>query len=70
MNLEITAREWLRAMDIPALSDFLKRGGSTHCRSYHSSLLQAVNEGRVAYETALANAPNPTEFSRSIRGIS
>ncbi|MDB6133128.1 MAG: twitching motility protein [Verrucomicrobiales bacterium] len=70
LEIVAAAREWLRAMDIPALSDFLRRGGSTHCQSYHSSLLQAVNEGRIAYDTALANASNPTEFSRSIRGIS
>lgn len=70
LEVEAAARDWLRTLDIPALTDFMRRGGNPHNRSYQQSLVEAVQAGRVTYETALANSPNAAEFSRSIRGIS
>lgn len=70
LEVEGAAREWLRTMDIPALSDFMLRGGNPHNQSYRQALVESVHQGRVSYETALAAAPNAGEFSRSMRGIS
>ena len=70
LEVEAAARDWIRAMDIPALSDFIRRGGNPHNQSFQQALVEAVQEGRVTYETALSTAPNAAEFSRSIRGIS
>ena len=70
LEVEGAARDWLRAMDIPALADFMRRGGNPRNRSYQQALVGAVQEGRVSYEVALAAAPNAAEFSRAMRGIS
>ena len=69
LEVEAAAREWLRAMDIPALADFIRRGGNPNNKSYQQALVEAVHEGRVSFETALATAPNGAEFSRAMRGI-
>jgi pilus retraction protein PilT len=70
LEVEAAARDWLRTMDLPALSDFIRRGGNPHNKSYQQALVEAVQEGRVSPETALATAPNAAEFSRALRGIS
>lgn len=70
LEVEAAARDWLRTVDIPALTDFIRRGGNPHNRSYQDSLLEAVNGGRVTFETAVANSPNAAEFARSMRGVS
>ena len=69
LEVEAAARDWLRAMDLPALSDFIRRGGNPHNKSYQQALVEAVQEGRVTVETALATAPNAAEFSRALRGV-
>lgn len=70
LEVEAAARDWLRAMDIPALSDFIRRGGNPHNKSYQQALIEAVQQGRVTPAVALATAPNAAEFSRALRGIS
>ncbi|MDB6069640.1 MAG: Type pili twitching motility protein PilT [Verrucomicrobiales bacterium] len=70
LEVEAAARDWLRAMDIPALADFIRRDGNPHNKSYQQALVEAVHQGRVTLETALATAPNAAEFSRAMRGIS
>ena len=70
LEVEAAARDWLRSMDIPALTDFIRRGGNPHNKSYQQALVEAVQQGRVTVETAIATAPNAAEFSRALRGIS
>lgn len=70
LEVEAAARDWLRTMDMPALNDFMRRGGNSNNKSYLQALVEAVQQGRVSYETALSSAPNAAEFSRSLRGIS
>jgi pilus retraction protein PilT len=69
LEVEAAARDWLRAMDIPALADFIRRGGNPHNIPFQRSLIEAVQQGRVTLETALAAAPNAAEFNRAMRGI-
>jgi pilus retraction protein PilT len=70
LEVEAAARDWLRQMDIPALSDFIARGGNPHNKSYMQALVEATRQGRVTFDTALSTAPNASEFSRAMRGIS
>lgn len=71
-HLEISgaARDWMRALDVPALVDLMRRGDNPANRSFQEALVQACREGRVSREVAIANAPNAHEFARSLRGIS
>lgn len=70
LEVEAAARDWLRSMDIPALSDFMRRGENPRNKSYQAALVEAVRAGRVTYATAQATAPNAAEFARTMRGIS
>lgn len=70
LEVEAAARDWLRQMDIPALSDFIARGSNPNNKSYMQALVEATQQGRVTMATALSSAPNAAEFSRAMRGIS
>jgi pilus retraction protein PilT len=64
------ARGWLRTMDIPALSDFINRSGNPNNKSYQTALVEAVQQGRITFETAIAATSNAAGLSRALRGIS
>ena len=70
LEIEAAARDWMRSMDLPALADFIRRGGNPNNNSYQQALVEAVQQGRVTAEVAIATAPNAAEFSRALRGIS
>ncbi len=70
LEVEAAAREWIRTLDMPALADFIRRGGNPNNKSFQQALLEAVQAGRVTAETALTTAPNAAEFSRALRGVS
>jgi pilus retraction protein PilT len=64
------AREWIRAMNIPALAEHIRRGDEpTNC-SLLQALVSATLAGTVDYETALSNSGNSFEFNRALRGVS
>ena len=70
MEVNGAAREWIRAMNIPALAEHIRRGDEpTNC-SLLQSLVAATEAGWIDYETALANSGNSFEFNRALRGVS
>lgn len=71
-HLEVNGavRDWIRAMDLPAISDHLKRSDEPANRSFLSALVAACEAGLVDYETALSYSGNPFEFNRALRGVS
>ena len=70
LDVQGAARDWLRAMDVPALGDLMRRGDNPNNVSFMRALVAAVKEGRVTHKTAKEFAPNATEFERAILGIS
>jgi len=70
MQVNGAAREWMRAMNIPALAEHLRRGDDPGNCSLLNSLVAACNSGAIDYETALANSGNTFEFNRALRGVS
>ena len=71
-HLEVNGavRDWIRAMDLPAISDHLKRSDEPANRSFLSALVAACEGGLVDYETALSYSGNAFEFNRALRGVS
>jgi pilus retraction protein PilT len=70
MEVNGAAREWIRAMNIPALAEHIRRGDEpTNC-SLLQALVTATQAGWVDYETALSNSGNSFEFNRALRGVS
>jgi twitching motility protein PilT len=70
MEVNGAAREWMRAMNIPALAEHLRRGDDPGNCSLLQSLVAACSSGRIDYDTALANSGNTFEFNRALRGVS
>lgn len=70
MAVNGAAREWIRAMNIPALAEHIRRGDDPGNCSLLQSLVAACQSGVVDYETALANSGNSFEFNRALRGVS
>ncbi len=70
MEVNGAAREWIRAMNIPALAEHLRRGDDPANRSLLQSLVATCQAGVIDYETALANSGNAFEFNRALRGVS
>ena len=70
MEVNGAAREWMRAMNIPALAEHLRRGDDPGNCSLLHSLVAACTAGRIDYNTALANSGNTFEFNRALRGVS
>jgi twitching motility protein PilT len=70
MEVNGAAREWIRAMNIPALAEHLRRGDDPANCSLLQSLVTACQAGVVDYETALSNSGNAFEFNRALRGVS
>ena len=64
------AREWIRAMNNPALSEQIRRGDDPANCSLLQSLVAATQAGLVDYEVALSNSGNTFEFNRALRGVS
>jgi len=70
LEVQAAVRVWLREMNLPALTDFIRRGDNPHNKSYLQALVEAVQEGRVSLDVAMTTVPNAAEFTRSLRGIS
>ena len=70
MEVNGAAREWIRAMNIPALAEQIRRGDDPANCSLLQSLVAATQAGLVDYEVALSNSGNTFEFNRSLRGVS
>ncbi len=70
MEVNGAAREWMRAMNIPALSEHLRRGDDPANCSLLQSLVAATQAGIISYEVALSNSGNSFEFNRALRGVS
>lgn len=70
MEVSGAAREWMRAMNIPALAEHLRRGDDPANRSLLQSLVAACQAEIIDYETALSNSGNSFEFNRALRGVS
>jgi pilus retraction protein PilT len=70
MEVNGAVRDWMRAMNIPALAEHIRRGDDpTNC-SLLQSLVTACRAGQVDYEVALSNSGNSFEFNRALRGVS
>ena len=70
MEVNGAAREWIRAMNIPALAEHVRRGDDPHNCSLLQALVSATQAGLVDYEVALSNSGNTFEFNRALRGVS
>lgn len=70
MEVNGAAREWIRAMNIPALAEHLRRGDDPANHSLLQSMVAACQSGVIDYETALSNSGNAFEFNRALRGVS
>lgn len=70
MEVNGAARDWMRAMNIPALAEHLRRGDDPANCSLLQSLVAATQAGLIDYDTALANSGNAFEFNRALRGVS
>ncbi len=64
------ARDWIRKMDWPALSDHLKRGDDPMNKSFLESLVEATQNGVLDPDLAASHAGNAYQFNRAIRGLS
>jgi twitching motility protein PilT len=62
-------RPWIRGERLPEIRDHLNRGNTSDTQSFLRALLEAVAEGRISQETALAAAPNPGDLQRAFRGM-
>jgi len=70
MEVNGAAREWMRAMNIPALAEHLRRGDDPANCSLLQSLVAATQAEIISYEVALSNSGNSFEFNRALRGVS
>lgn len=70
MEVNGAAREWMRAMNLPALAEHLRRGDDPANCGLLQSLVAACQAGLIHYEIALANSGNTFEFNRALRGVS
>ena len=70
MEVNGAAREWIRAMNIPALAEHLRRGDDPANCSLLQALVSACQAEIIDYETALAHSGNAFEFNRALRGVS
>jgi Tfp pilus assembly pilus retraction ATPase PilT len=70
MEVNGAAREWMRAMNIPALSEHLRRGDDPGNCSLLQSLVAATQAELISYDVALSNSGNSFEFNRALRGVS
>jgi twitching motility protein PilT len=62
-------RPWIRGERLPEIRDHLNRSNTEDTQSYLRALIEAVTQGRVSEETALAAAPNPGDLQRAFRGM-
>jgi twitching motility protein PilT len=70
MEVNGAAREWIRAMNIPALAEHLRRGDDPANCSLLQTLVSACQAEIIDYETALTYSGNAFEFNRALRGVS
>ncbi len=70
MEVNGAAREWMRAMNIPALAEHLRRGDDPANCSLLQSLVAATQAEIISYDVALSNSGNSFEFNRALRGVS
>lgn len=70
MEVNGAAREWIRAMNIPALAEHIRRGDDPNNCSLLQALVYATQQEWVDYEVALSNSGNSFEFNRALRGVS
>ena len=70
MEVNGAAREWIRAMNIPALAEHIRRGDDPNNCSLLQALVSATQAGWIDYEVALSNSGNSFEFNRALRGVS
>ncbi len=67
---EGATRKWIREGDFPKLGDFVARGDNLNNRDFLTSMVEAVNAGRISVETGERASGHPLEFQRALRGIS
>jgi twitching motility protein PilT len=67
---QAATRQWIRRGGGTELADFIQNSQSEENQSMTNSLVQALREGHVSMEHALAAAPVADEFRRAAMGIS
>ena len=61
-------RDMNKALNIP---DLIAEGGVSYgMQSFDQSLMRWLQEGTIAYDEAVRNATNPSEFALRVSGIS
>jgi twitching motility protein PilT len=70
LHNEGATRDWIRTTALPEINDHLRRATTPGNRSFLSSLVEAVETGRIEEAVAEQASANATEFRRSLRGIS
>ncbi len=70
MEVNGAVRDWMRAMNIPAMAEHIRRGDDPSNCSLLQALVSACKAGLVDYEVALSNSGNAFEFNRALRGVS
>jgi len=67
---QAATRQWIRHGGGTELADFIQNSQSEENQSMTNSLVQALREGHISMEHALAAAPVADEFRRAAMGIS
>ncbi len=62
-------RKYILENTLGDITTVMKQGGYYGMQTFHQSLINLINSGEIALETALAASSNPEEIMMAIRGV-